>query len=176
MMSDMICGDEWISLHKNERNICYVKMADAALVVPLTDQQEVLLITEPSPAYGGTILCLPGGMVENDEQASMAANRELQEEIGLRAGRMDSLGELYPMIKYVQCRQRIYLGRGLKKSKLNGDEGADWPITVEPFPLAQFDSLIASGRLRDSSVIAALFMARSYLAKEHSVGAVSRRR
>ena len=175
MPNDMICGDEWISLHKNERNICYVKMSDAALVIPLTPQQEVLFITEPTPAYGGTVLCLPGGGIESKEQASSAGNRELQEEIGFRAGRMDYLGELYPMVKYVQCRQHIYLGRSLRRSKLQGDEGADWPITVERIPLAQCEELIASGRLRDSSVIAALFLARSFLAREQSAAPVRRR-
>jgi hypothetical protein len=55
----------------------------------------------------------------------------------------------------------------LQPSKLQGDEA--YEITVERVPLAQFEELIASGRLCDSSVIAALFLARNFLAKERTI-------
>lgn len=165
-MTQILGGDQWMTLCQNEQGILFTRMGDAALVVPLTTDGDVLLITEPSPAYGGLVLYLPCGNVEPGEVPADTANRELQEEIGYRAGRLDSLGQLHPSIKYVECRQHIYLGRDLTPSKLQGDEGADWPITVEAVSLARFEELIAAGRLCDSTVIAALYLARDFLSRE----------
>ncbi len=163
--NQIIGGDQWMALCQNERGVLYTRMDDGALVVPLTAEGEILFINEPSPAYGEMVLYLPGGMVEPGEKPAYAANRELQEEIGYIATHLDYLGVLYPSIKYVECRQHVYLGRGLTASKLQGDED-DTLITVQRVPLSHFESLIAAGRLRDSTVIAALYLARSFLVRE----------
>ncbi len=164
-MNQQLCGDQWMSLWKNERDILYVSMDDAALIVPVSPQGEVLMITEPSPAYGGRMLGLPAGRVEAGETADIAANRELQEEIGLKAGHLTWLGDLFPFYKYMRCRQSVYLACDFSASRLPGDEDEHWVIEVERVPLRQFESLIATGRLQDSNTIAALYMARSYLAQ-----------
>jgi 8-oxo-dGTP pyrophosphatase MutT (NUDIX family) len=141
----------------------YVRTGDEVLVVPLTAQGEVLLISEPAPAFGGAALVLPGGETEAGEPFIDTANRELQEEIGFRAGRIDSLGELRPFSKYLTVRSFVYLARDLVPSRLVGDEGYD--ITVQPVPLASFETLIGDGRLLDARVIASLFLARSFVTK-----------
>lgn len=51
---------------------------------------------EPSPVFGERVLLLPGGMEEPEETHEETANRELQEEVGLRAERLDYPGELRP--------------------------------------------------------------------------------
>jgi ADP-ribose diphosphatase len=163
-MNQPICGDEWITLWHNERQIVYVQMGDGAMAVPLTPEGDVLFITEPSPAYGERILGLPSGLVDTEELPVEAANRELQEEIGLKAGRLTLLGELNPMVKYVHCRISIFLARDFTPNKLQGDEDEHWHIEVERIPLRDFESFIASGRLTDSTAIAALYLARRYLA------------
>jgi ADP-ribose diphosphatase len=165
-MGQKLCGDQWISLYRNDQDITYVQMDDAALVVPLTADGQVLFITEPSPAYGERVLTLPAGNVETGETPAIAANRELQEEIGYRAARLDALGQLYPFVKYLRCCQHIFLARDLAPSRLQGDEGSDWIIEVEPTPLLHFERLIDTGRLRDSTAIAALYRARRYLERE----------
>ncbi len=55
----------------------------------------------------------------------------------------------------------VYLARDLTPSRLEGDEGYD--IRVERVPLAEFERLIAAGRLHDARVIAALYLARETL-------------
>jgi len=164
-MNQRICGDQWIGLYKNANGIVYIGMGDgdSVMTVPVTPNGDVLLITEPSPAYDERVLFLPSGNVESGETPAFAANRELQEEIGYRANQLNHLGDLHPFIKYVRCRMHIYLGRQLESSKLIGDEGPEGRIEVERHPLASFEDLIAAGRLRDSTAIAALFMARQAL-------------
>ena len=156
---------EWFSIRTDAGGDEYVaSTGDEVLVVPLTDAGEVLLATEPSPAFGITVRILPGGQVEPGLTLAEVANKELQEEIGCRAGRLDSLGELWPWAKYLAVRSHLFLARDLAPSKLAGDEG--YVIGVEAMPLAELEAWIADGRLRDGRAIAGLFLARAYLRAE----------
>ncbi len=138
-----------------------VQAADEALIVPFTAEGEVLLSLEPSAAFDEPTLILPGGIVEAGEPPAEAANRELQEEIGYKAGRLDFLGELRPFSKYLAVRSFVYLARDLIPSKLAGDE--DYEVGIERVALSDFEALIAASRLHDARAIAALYMARAYI-------------
>ncbi|MAS35240.1 MAG: ADP compounds hydrolase NudE [Anaerolineaceae bacterium] len=160
-MDQKLCGDTWISLRENEQGVLYVEMDEAIVVVPVTPEGNVLLIMEPSAAYGENVLTLPAGRIESGEDAATAANRELQEEIGFKAQSLTPIGQLHPFIKYLRSHQTIFLARDMIPSKLDGDE--DWAIAVEPTPLNAFETLIDAGRLTDSIVIATLYLTRRYL-------------
>ena len=163
-MSSMIkAQSDWFSIRTDATGDEYVaSTGDEVLVVPLTEAGEVLLAVEPSPAFGAPVRILPGGQVEPDLTLAEVANKELQEEIGYRAGRLDSLGELWPWAKYLAVRSHLFLARDLAPSKLAGDEG--YEIGVEVMPLAGLEAWIADGRLRDGRTIAGLFLARTFLA------------
>lgn len=161
-MTTLFAG-EYFSIVTDDAGAEYVCAGDEVLVVALTEQGQALLITEPSPAFGAPTLVLPGGSVEADEAHALTANRELQEEAGFRAARLDYLGELRPFSKYLAVRSHVYLARQLTPSELHGDEGYD--IEVSRVPLEGFEALIAGGRLLDARVIASLYLARSFLAR-----------
>lgn len=160
-MGNEIAQSEWFSIRDDGKGEYVASTGDEVLVVPLTERGDVLLSVEPSPAFGGPTLILPGGQVEAGIARSEMANRELQEEIGFAAGRLDALGELRAWSKYLRVRTFVFLGRDLSESWLTGDE--DYEIGIERVPLASFETLITAGRLLDARVIAALFLARSYL-------------
>lgn len=163
-MSTMIkAQSDWFSIRTDATGDEYVaSTGDEVLVVPLTEAGEVLLAVEPSPAFGAPVRLLPGGQVEPDLTLAEVANKELQEEIGYRAGRLDPLGELWPWAKYLAVRSHLFLARDLAPSKLAGDEG--YEIGVEVMPLAGLEAWIADGRLHDGRTIAGLFLARTFLA------------
>lgn len=146
-------GNEFVEARENE-----------VLIVPLNEEGEVILTIEPSPAFDQPALILPGGSIEPNEEMEVTAARELQEEIGYAPGRLTYLGELRPSTKYFTTRSFVYLGRDLTASTLQGDE--DYEIQQERIPLATFEQLIATGRLTDARVIAALYMARGFLQSE----------
>ncbi|MDX1993896.1 MAG: NUDIX domain-containing protein [bacterium] len=156
---------DWLTLVGEANNPRYIEYRDKAQCVPLTDTGMVILIVEPSPAYGDEgVLYLPGGGIEPDESPLEAANRELQEEIGYKARRLDFLGELRPWVKHLRHSVYVHLARELTPSKLHGDEIHN--IITELVPLNDFERVIATGRLHDSSVIAALYMARHFVQQE----------
>jgi ADP-ribose diphosphatase len=141
-----------------------VRCGDETLVVALDQDGDVLLTIEPSAAFPEPTVILPGGSTSPDLPHAETASLELQEEVGLRAERLDFLGELRPFSRYLTVRTFVYLARDLVPSRLVGDEpyvvGAEW------VPLASFESLNAAGRLLDARVIAALYLARAFLDAE----------
>jgi ADP-ribose diphosphatase len=160
-MGETAYQGDYFFIHLDADGIEFVHTGDEVLIVPLTAEGNVILTVEPSAAFGQPTLILPGGEVEPDEPHTETANRELQEEIGYKAGQLDFLGELRPYSKYLTVRSFVYLARELTPSRLKGDEGCE--ISVEQVPLVEFERLIAAGCLLDARVIAALYMARSFL-------------
>lgn len=152
--------DRHFTLLTDADGVGYVHCGNAVAVVPFTDDGDVLLIKEYSPAFGDELLTLVSGSIEPGESLEAAANRELQEELGYRADRLDFLGELHPF-KYLTTRVFIFLARELTPRKLVGDEAH--PIVERRVPLAEFMQLCDAGQLHDSLAVAALALAQRFL-------------
>ncbi len=163
-MDTIYYSDAHFKLVGNDSRAEYLQAPDAAQCVPVTDSGMVIFIIEPSPAFDTEILTLPGGRIHPDEPPHQAANRELQEEIGYYANEIDFLGELRPWVKYLRARLFVYLARQLTPSQLIRDEPHE--IRTELAPLDNFERLINAGRLHDSSVVAALYMARRFIDRQ----------
>lgn len=161
-MDKIICQTPFLALMESEAGVGYVRAADGALIVPVTNTGEVLFIREYSPAYHRPFLTLPGGIIEPGEGEAEAANREMQEEIGLRADNIHYLGEVYRNFKYIHAKSYAFLARDLSESKLVGDE-EDGNIQVVPLPLTALDRLIQSGELQDAGILMAVYLAKRFL-------------
>jgi ADP-ribose diphosphatase len=158
--------DPWLALRRSKetREVYVESSGDEVLVVALAPGDEILLSREPSAAFGGSTVLLPGGEIEPGEDQKATANRELQEELGWAASQLDFLGEVRPWSKYLNARSYIYLARGLTESRLPGDE----QYTIEPVRilLSELDLLVRNGTLLDARVVAGLFLARAFLNRE----------
>jgi len=161
-MNELLFVYQWMALHAGLYNEPYIACDNGVMCVPITSNGDAILIHEPQIYHSSSLtLLLPAGVIETGEDAAVSANRELQEEIGFRAGRLHYLATLHPWSKYMDTTWTIYLARDLMPNKLLGDEACE--IISETVPLNRFKDLIAAGRLTDSTVIAALFLARRYL-------------
>jgi 8-oxo-dGTP pyrophosphatase MutT (NUDIX family) len=152
----------YFGFKRDARGEQYITCDDEVLILPVDAQGAVIFSVEPAAAFGEDVLILPGGTVEAGESLSDTANRELQEELGLRAGRLEYLGEVRPWSKYLAVRSHIFLGRDLVPSRLAGDEG--YEIGTTRVPWSDLDALVTSGRLRDARAIAGLYLARAAMA------------
>ena len=160
-MSKLLYHHKWMDLCANTDDEAFIHMNDAVLMIPLTDEHEILLIEEQSIAYGDAMLTLPTGGIESNETPKLAAKRELEEEIGYKAGKMDLIGILHPSVKYAQWRYWVYLARELSAYKSQGDEKT--PITTRPIQPKDVSWMVDMGKIKDSTAIAALFMAQNHL-------------
>lgn len=144
-----------------KRTYQIVEKKDTALIVPITSDGNVLLVREYFVAINDHQLALPKGRIEEGEQALEAANRELQEEVGYKAGRLDKIATLTMSPGYLSQRTHVFLARDLVKSTLKNEE--DENIQVVPHPLNAIEQLIDEEKLTEARVIAALFLTRRYL-------------
>lgn len=160
-MSKLLYHHKWMDLCVNTDDEAFIHMDDAVLMIPLNAENEIVLIEEQSIAYGDTMLNLPTGGINENETPKTAADRELQEEIGYKAGKLDLIGILHPSVKYAQWRYWVYLAQDLTAHKLKGDEKS--PITIKPIQQTEVGWLIDMGKIKDSTAIAALFMALNHV-------------
>ncbi|MBI5670966.1 MAG: NUDIX hydrolase [Chloroflexi bacterium] len=164
-MTETFFQNRWYRIYQSETvDTSVIAMRNAVMIVPLLDDGRVILTVEYSPAFNQWVYILSSGGIEAGEDPAHTANRELQEETGYKAGRLDKLGIFCPFIKYLNQTLTIYLARDLQPSRLQGDEG--YEIGLEYTTLDDFETLIAAGRIQDCGVIAALYMARSFLERE----------
>ncbi len=138
--------------------------AGAVLVVPMLDDETVLLISEYAVGTDRYELALPKGRVEPGEDVCEAANRELMEEIGHGARRLTLLRRLSTAPGYLQHRTSIVLAQDLYPQRLEGDEPE--PIDVVPWKLADLNELLEIEEFSEARSVAALFMVREHLLRQ----------
>ena len=134
--------------------------AGAVLVVPINAAGEVLLIREYACGTERYELGLPKGRIEAGEPILEAANRELQEEVGVAARRLTPVRTLTSAPAYSGQVTHIVLAEDLYPSRLPGDEPE--PIEVVPQRFDALDRLAFDGNLTEARSIAALYLARAF--------------
>jgi ADP-ribose diphosphatase len=135
----------------------------AVLIVPMLDQQTVLLIREYATGVHRYELALPKGRIEADEPLLEAANREIMEEIGYGASSLHHLTSLTVAPGYLSHSTHIVLAEDLFSERHEGDE----PETIEvvPWRLDELPELLTHKECTEARSIAALFMVREHLAQ-----------
>jgi ADP-ribose pyrophosphatase len=134
-----------------------VEHTGAVAILPLDDDGNIWFIRQYRHAAGETLLELPAGTLEPGEDPALAANRELQEEIGMRAERLEEIGRFFLAPGYSTELMIVYQASGLSASQLDQDE--DEVISIERVPTSQALALADSGELRDSKSLVALLLA-----------------
>ncbi len=131
--------------------------ADSVMIVPMLDDETVLLIREYGAGTDRYELGLPKGVVEPGEDPIAAANREIQEEIGYGARHLRIIDRVSLVPGYIQHHSLIVLAQDLYPQRLPGDEPE--PIEVVPWRLNDLDALLAREDFDEARSIAALFLA-----------------
>jgi ADP-ribose pyrophosphatase len=138
-----------------ERDI--VRHPGAVSVVPLHDDGTVSLVRQYRAAIDGELLEIPAGKRDVDGEApDITAGRELAEEVGLAAERLDLLAEFYNSPGFADERAFIYLGTGLRACETDLQGIEEQHMTVERVRLDDVLGLISSGEITDAKTIIGL--------------------
>ena len=137
------------------------KPGGAVLIVPLLDDNTVLLIREYAAGIHRYELGLPKGKIDSGETFLEAANRELKEETGFGAQNLHHLISFSLAPAYLEHTTEIIIARDLYEEKLEGDEPEE--LEVVPWQLNNIPALIASGECSEARSIAALYLTLNYL-------------
>lgn len=133
----------------------------AVLVVPMLDDDTVLLIREYAAGVHRYELALPKGRIEPGEDLLAAANRELMEEIGYGANTLEHLTAFSLAPGYLGHQTQVVLARGLYPKRLAGDEPEE--IEVVPWSLADLAQLMRREDVTEARSIAALYLVRDLM-------------
>jgi 8-oxo-dGTP pyrophosphatase MutT (NUDIX family) len=141
-----------------------VRHPGAVVVVPV-DGDAVLMVRQFRAAVGTEILEVPAGKRDVDgEPPEETARRELEEEVGQRAGRLVPLVEFFNTPGFSDEYTHLFAALELEDlgatDRMGPEEEA---MTVERVPFAAVDDLIVRGEIRDAKSIIGLLMARRFL-------------
>jgi len=122
-----------------------VRLGRAAAMVLVDEQDRVLLLWRHRFVPDRWGWELPSGLVDADEDPAEAAVRELEEETGYRAGRLEHLVTFQPSAGVVDSEHFVFVGRDPERvgepTDLSESQRAEW------VPLASVPGLIASGKI-----------------------------
>jgi 8-oxo-dGTP pyrophosphatase MutT (NUDIX family) len=134
-----------------------IRHPGAVAVVPLVDDRTVLLVRQFRAAAGEAVLEIPAGKRDvADEPTAITAVRELAEEVGRVAGRIDLLGRFYNSPGFCDELTWLYLARDLTVVDVDPQGVEEQAMTVEEVRLDDVDALIAAGELVDAKTIIGL--------------------
>jgi len=136
----------------------------AVIIVPMKDDNTVLLVREYAAGLHHYELGLPKGRLEKGESALEGADREMKEEIGYGARSLTVLTDLSLAPGYMTHVTQVVLARDLYPEKLPGDEPEE--LEIVPWPIDDLLSMTQRADCTEGRSIAALYIARDYLATE----------
>ncbi len=136
----------------------------AVLIVPMFDNDTVLLIKEYSSGVEDYTLGFPKGAIDQGEDLYQAADRELMEEAGFTAKHYTYLKDVYLSPNYMKQHISLVVAEGLSAKAAQGDEPED--LEVVPWKLSDIDALITHPQFIECRSFAALlFVWKKWLEK-----------
>jgi len=148
-----------------EREI--VRHPGAVVVVPVETSEgaaRALLVRQYRAAIDGELLELPAGKRDvAGEDPAATAERELVEEVGVRAGRVTKLAEFYNSPGFTDEHSILYLAEDLSPCANDAQGIEEEHMTVVAVDLDRVPELIASGEISDAKTIIGLCLAREAL-------------
>jgi len=133
-----------------------VRNPGAVAMVTLTPQGEVILVQQFRLPSGQIMLEIPAGTLKPGEDPLPAAHRELQEEIGLRPGRLTPLGGEFTAPGYTSEFIHLFLAEDLEPAPLAVDD--DEFLETVTLPLDEALQRVESGAIQDGKTITALLL------------------
>ena len=144
-----------------------IESTDWVNIIPITLDDQVVLIRQFRFGIWQNTLEIPGGMVDGREDPLDAAVRELEEETGFVPSRVIPIGVVHPnpAIQINRCHSFLALGCD-QTGRMSQDTGED--IEVVLTPRKRIPNLLRSGEISHSLVVAAFLFERLYWDRESS--------
>jgi ADP-ribose pyrophosphatase len=129
----------------------------SAVIVPVYDDGTVVLVKQyrhPAVRY---LLEVPAGTLAHGERPEAGAARELEEELGLVAARLEKLSEFFVSPGFLEEKMWIYLATDLSEGKQFPDD--DEILEIVRMPIGEALEMISSGEIQDAKTIIGLMLA-----------------
>ena len=134
-----------------------VNPGEAAVILPINENNEVVFERQLRESIGRISLELPAGRVDPGEDAIHAAKRELEEETGLIAENIEHMITLYPSTGYTSEKVHIFLARDFKEGHIKLD-ATEEIIDLVKIPLDECIEKVKNGEFENASQIIAILL------------------
>ncbi|GEM_PF-56198 len=158
-MSEILAEGKYLRLLKNSKGWEFaerISEGGAVVIVPLRDDNKVILIEQYRPPIGCTVIEFPAGLVGDSaefqgELLEVAAERELLEETGYAAAQMEYLTDGPPSAGMSNERVTFFLASSLRRvAEGGGDENED--IDIHEIPLKEVSTFLENAKLRGAEI------------------------
>ncbi|MCF2859948.1 ADP compounds hydrolase NudE [Pseudoalteromonas sp. SMS1] len=136
----------------------------AVMIVPITAENELLLVREYCAGTHNYQLGFPKGLIDPGETPVEAGNRELKEEVGFGAAHFTDLKTVSLAPSYFNAHMHILVAKELYPERLEGDEPE--PLVVVKWPLENWQALLEQADFTEARSVAALLLLQQFLLKE----------
>lgn len=140
------------------------RQCEASCVLAFLDNGKILLEKQYRYPYDDILFELPAGKIDEGETAIEAAYRELEEETGYKAQKMEYLGHMYPTCAYTDEIIHLYIATNLTKTSQHLDENE--AVEVLSYSLEEILHMIETNEIKDAKSICAI---QFYLLKNNKI-------
>ena len=133
----------------------------SAVIVPVFADETVALVRQYRHPARKYLLEIPAGSLAPGEDPKVGAERELEEEIGVRAARVEKLTEFYVSPGFLGEKMHVYLATDFTESRQNLED--DELLRIERIPLRACAELIKNGAIEDAKTMIGLTFAAARL-------------
>ncbi len=164
----------WITVHEDKVILpngkdgihVFIEVKPGVSILPVDDEGYVYLTKEYHYAAGKETIEVVAGGIDAEESALEAAQRELQEELGITAQEWIDLGEMDQLTTYTNARTQSFLARGLKfgATHLEGSES----VTNIKVKLTEAVEMVMEGRITNGVSSALILKGASFLQNSSS--------
>ena len=142
-----------------------VEHSDCVAIIPVDDNDNVLLVNQFREAVGKELLEIPAGGIDDGEGPEDTVRREMQEETGYLPEKVERLGGFYSTPGYCTEYLYLYLATDLTPSQLCAEDTAG--ISLVRVPVSEIPALLTSGKICDAKSIAGLLTFLEYRKHHH---------
>lgn len=135
----------------------------SAVVIPVFEDGTVALVRQYRHAAGKHLLEICAGTLNKGEDPEFGARRELEEEIGVTAGKIEKLCEFWVSPGFLTEKMHLYLAADLTETGQNLEE--DEILTVERYAIGDLVNMVKNGEIEDAKTIIAISLAASRVAR-----------
>lgn len=132
----------------------WVKHNGGAAILCIDKENNVYLVEQYRYSVGRVVLEIPAGKIDKGEDPYNSALRELEEELGFKAKKIEPLGVVLPTVGYVSERIYLYLATDYEVTKQHLDEGEF--VNIVKMPLAKLIEKIENFEIEDAKTIIAV--------------------
>ena len=147
----------------SETRLEIIEHGGSVIVIPVDENGNLLFVRQYRHATGRDLIELPAGTRDGEEPYEECAAREIREETGMRAGKLEKIGEFYLAPGYSTEFMGVFLATDLKHNPLDPD--ADEFLSVEKMSVKKAFEMAERGEMPDAKSLAALFLAKPHLEK-----------